>query len=292
MDKKYREQIEINEKILKEYSRKSNMIGNVKLLVCLIFGAIILRNVINGESIWVFLLIVSITLIPLWIHHSKIIAKVEKSKILIKINQQYLSRIDGTWINFADTAKEFADPNHPYACDLDIVGNKSLFQLLNVSNTYFGRKKFVADLLESNYNKSEILKRQEAIRELSEDIIFSNEFQHISSQIKPNDEFESLLDNLKKDIKFINNPLLRFILKYLPLFTAPFIAATVIFQIESLYFPNRKPVFYCCSHSNGASFYVGVWCTQKYDIFFFSCRDSIQFQSLQRFTKINSNKRF
>ena len=235
MDKKYKEQISIHEKIVNEYSKKSNMIGNLKLLLCLILVAIVIFRFSDGIQMFFPVTVIFIVLAFLWAYHAKIIAKLERSKILIKINQKYLSRIDGTWIQFKDNAEEFANPEHRYACDLDIVGEKSLFQLLNVANTYYGRERFVKDLLESDYSQQELLKRQEAIAELSKDILFSNEFQYISSQIKPNKDVEILLENLKKDSKFINNNILRVILKYLPLVTVPFIALTLIFQVSSLY---------------------------------------------------------
>lgn len=72
-----------------------------------------------------------------------------------------------------DSGKEYvlqltARPEgHPYAHDLDIFGEDSLFQRINRTVTYGGRKRLVDSLLEPCKKAGEIRERQEAAADLS-----------------------------------------------------------------------------------------------------------------------------
>ena len=72
-----------------------------------------------------------ITLVVVCVYHYKLQARIKYSLKMVEINKRHLSRISGDWIGFEDIGEEFISINHPYASDLDIVGKKSLFQLLN-----------------------------------------------------------------------------------------------------------------------------------------------------------------
>jgi hypothetical protein len=94
---------------------------------------------------------------------------------LSKINSDELLRTKGKLDGF-DPGLEFAYTEHPYHNDLDIFGNNSLFQLINRCTTFWGRKT-LADWLSFKADSVEILKRQNSIKELSENIDWLQEFQ-------------------------------------------------------------------------------------------------------------------
>lgn len=66
---------------------------------------------------------------------------------------------------------EFEVSNHRYASDLDIVGDNSLYALVNRAVTWSGRK-VMADWLLGQADVAEVTKRQEAVKELKEMIDF------------------------------------------------------------------------------------------------------------------------
>ena len=66
-----------------------------------------------------------------------------------------------------DGVEERMNPAHPFTFDLDIFGQKSIFQYINRTCTQFG-KTFLADWFEQPLsNKADIIRRQAAISELA-----------------------------------------------------------------------------------------------------------------------------
>src|SRR5207248_10959774 len=80
-----------------------------------------------------------------------------------------LARIEDRWIGTGDSQSSFGNESHPYATDLDIFGKASLFELLNTARTRSGEATLGRWLLEPA-NREEILRRQEAVDELRNNI--------------------------------------------------------------------------------------------------------------------------
>ncbi|MAE86281.1 MAG: hypothetical protein CMB80_26335 [Flammeovirgaceae bacterium] len=87
---------------------------------------------------------------------------------LVDINNEELKR-SALELHDFETGEEFLIENHPNQHDLDIFGQHSLYQLINRSSTQDG-KKLVAKWLSDQPTNEEIKERQEAIKELSQDI--------------------------------------------------------------------------------------------------------------------------
>lgn len=97
--------------------------------------------------------------------HTVIAHKKQRASALVKVNEEEIAYLSGQKVLFDDGA-EFVDFNHPYSYDLDIFGQRSLFQNINRTETFKGRQK-LARLLTAIVPQGEILKNQLAIKELS-----------------------------------------------------------------------------------------------------------------------------
>jgi hypothetical protein len=106
-------------------------------------------------------------LIYLDIGHRRIIWRREHAAVLRDINDHSSWRLDGRWVAFKDTGADFQDDSHPYASDLDIFGRGSLFQWINVTRTYLGRRRLSRILTAPPEALSVIRERQAAIAELA-----------------------------------------------------------------------------------------------------------------------------
>lgn len=62
---------------------------------------------------------------------------------------------------------EFADPGHLFTTDLDVFGENSIFQVVNRSATHAGKARLAHWLKVPLRNKTEIVSRQEAVKELA-----------------------------------------------------------------------------------------------------------------------------
>ena len=106
--------------------------------------------------------------------HSKLQFKRKINQALLSINTDEISFLERKTIPF-ENGEEFQDFQHPYAYDLDIFGNHSLFQHLNRSATFIGKKALATTLLQKSDN-DEILSNQEAIAELNQKIDWRQDF--------------------------------------------------------------------------------------------------------------------
>lgn len=77
-------------------------------------------------------------------------------------------RLEGAWWSDG-TGAEFAPADHPYAHDLDVVGDRSLFARLDTTCTRAGAAR-LADWLLRASPPDEVRRRQEAVRELRDDL--------------------------------------------------------------------------------------------------------------------------
>ncbi|GGF04019.1 DNA mismatch repair protein MutS [Flavobacterium limi] len=106
--------------------------------------------------------------------HSRLSFQKQLLGALLKINENEISFLKREKLPF-ENGFEFNDFHHPYAYDLDIFGENSLFQNLNRTATFIGKKTLANQLLKLNSNQ-DILENQEAIKELVSKTDWRQEF--------------------------------------------------------------------------------------------------------------------
>ena len=237
LQEKYVAIIAKHEDVLKKSTPIFNIMGYAKLALVLLVGVLAFITFADGFS---FLPVfigapAAAVLVVLWINHIRLHERINRSKGIISICSRQIDRITGGWVNFEDTGAEYIDTEHRYACDLDIVGQKSVFQLLNTTHTWHGRQRFASDLLNPDYCRAELLERQAAISELSKDTEFSCDIEYSLSKIGVASSAVSLIDELENSRPLVKSRAVRFMLTYLPILSLAFIAATIIFALEIFY---------------------------------------------------------
>ena len=235
--REFEQQITQYENLLESQMKLFKLIGGVKLLHVGLIGVIVYLSFTNtaNQVALIICAVVASLLTGFWIFHGKLKAKINYARGIILINQHHLARISGSWSGFTDTGFEFINHDHPYASDLDIVGQKSIFQFLNTTNTWHGRQKFANDLLNTSYTDSEINQRQTAIAELSKDIAFANHLQYLFSKIGVSAGAKSIEGQLANTTPFMKNRALKSLILYAPLVGALFIVFALLTRIPALY---------------------------------------------------------
>ncbi len=156
-------------RINQKYNKAINITSNLRLLVFIsgialsIFLLIVKYYFILGALFIVF--VVSFGYL-LFVHDKMFKARMYTS-LLAKINEDSLKRLNGEWSTFSDDGKDFLDVSHEYAHDLDIFGNRSVFQWINSANTYLGRRALSGLLSGNKKDEVSIKARQEAVGELA-----------------------------------------------------------------------------------------------------------------------------
>lgn len=77
-----------------------------------------------------------------------------------------LARLEERWVGLAEGGERFQDTEHPYALDLDVFGQGSLFQLLTTAQTATGEETLARWLLDGA-DPSTVRARQAATRDLA-----------------------------------------------------------------------------------------------------------------------------
>lgn len=166
--RKFEEIIREQEGFIKENDKKYHLLGNLRLFAIAI-ALYTFFMVIDYEKGVSYIGVGLIALISFGIlvkKHNEIKGQLAYAKGLVIINKKYIDRIQGKWDEFEDIGEEYLDHAHPYALDLDIVGKHSLFQMINTTGTWHGRQALAKMLLHPDKKLQEIMKRQQAVREL------------------------------------------------------------------------------------------------------------------------------
>lgn len=160
---------------LKAINTKYNTISFLRFISILLLLGSLFYYIKTSESVFVISAIVLFAgFIVLMRIHSKLSFQKKIKSALVKINENEITYLERKSIPFENGA-EFNDFHHPYAYDLDIFGEHSLFQNLNRTATFIGKKTLAKQLLTLLPNV-EILKNHNAVQELKEKLNWRQEF--------------------------------------------------------------------------------------------------------------------
>jgi len=163
--------------------------------------------------------------------HSNLSFQKKLLMALLKINENEISFLKREKLPF-ENGIEFNDFHHPYAYDLDVFGDHSLFQNLNRTATFIGKKTLANQLLKLNSNEA-ILENQDAVKELKSKINWRQEF--LALAVVSHDSKEAY-DSLMYWNSFRNNTLPKVLIILLIVFP------TLFFGFLAGYFITSKTI--------------------------------------------------
>lgn len=217
----YKELIELYSERLKEAEEKLNRVkrkiynvGTVKLII---FIAMIAALFYGSKYVWQvnfsIIVIGVIVFIILSRYHTRLFQQKDYLKVLKQINKQELNGLNHDFMN-EDSGEEFINYDHLYTHDLDVFGRGSLFQYINRSATQLGREKLASWLINQLHNKKEILKRQNTIKALSEELETRQEFRATGLLFQGKSADKEEIDRWAKSPLFFKN---RVFIRLLPI---------------------------------------------------------------------------
>lgn len=171
-------------------------------------------------------------------YHEKIAYQKKHTAFLKRINEAEILREKCNLEEF-DTGVRFMDHDHPYASDLDIFGQHSVFQLVNRTTTESGMI-LLSQWLSQPAPASEIKERQKAIKELSEKLDWRQDF-HATGM-----HFQNKKSDYKKLLEWLGAPagLLRYrrVLKAIAIILPVLLLFSVYFFYANL--DSENAIFY------------------------------------------------
>jgi hypothetical protein len=161
----YNDRLNQRHQSLKELLRRVRLVGYMRGAAGLLIPAMLwLAFVPHLVSGWLTFIPVAAFLV-LNRHYEDVHVKLSRANRAIEFYERGIARIEGRWMGEGITDARFADSTHLYANDLDIFGKGSLFDLLCTARTRSGQET-LANWLCNPESRSEILRRQDAIDEL------------------------------------------------------------------------------------------------------------------------------
>ncbi|WP_035758893.1 MutS-related protein [Flavobacterium tegetincola] len=178
---------------LKIRTRKYSAISLFRVVVAVLF---LVNAYLAIEAYQTFHFYIGILLVAVFIavmrFHKAIELKRKLDQNLMQINTAEAAYINEQKLPF-ENGSEYIDFKHEYAYDLDVFGPDSLFQHLNRTATFIGKKRLANQLLACQ-NQEQISLNQQAIQELAKDLTWRQDFEAIA---KLSTDSEKLYTKLK-----------------------------------------------------------------------------------------------
>ncbi|WP_330441528.1 MutS-related protein [Flavobacterium sp. C4GT6] len=190
---------------LEQLKKQYNIISFLRLVAVLgilFFGWQLLKT--EGDFVYLIGIVIGIIVFAFLMKKHGAISKARtRARALKKINIDEMTFLKKECIPF-ENGEEFIDFHHTYSYDLDIFGNRSLFHNMNRTQTFKGKEK-LALLLLNVLPQDDILKNQEAIKELSAKPEWRQEIMAMGKMNKDNGTiYKKLIGWSKSNLKGIS----------------------------------------------------------------------------------------
>ncbi|WP_315504294.1 DNA mismatch repair protein [Capnocytophaga sputigena] len=215
MTNSYKEKLTEATTQYQKLNKQYNQMGLLRLVAMLLIIGLVYQ-LIKAPSILMglFCILAIIVFFLLIVKHKKTSALRTIAKTKIRLNEQEIAFLE-QHIFFTDNGSAFQQENHPYAYDLDILGERSLYHYLNRTHTFLGRKLLAERLLSPTPER--ILDTQKQIQALTPDLTWRQTFTAYAQQIDDSEEFYTKLSAwAKAPIKLLSNTM-RYTLIALPI---------------------------------------------------------------------------
>lgn len=149
------------------YLEKQINVNSLFRLGIILGGSAVLFQVFQTNNVWLLLISVFIIVFVfafLVRRQSQLERKRDYALAFLSVNDNELALADGG-TNMYDNGAKYDDGKHPYVSDLDVFGEKSIFELINRAATVDGVECLSSWLLAPSA-KETILQRQNAVEEL------------------------------------------------------------------------------------------------------------------------------
>lgn len=171
----YQNKVTQYSELFSKINKRYNSISLLRLLSIFLCLFLLFYYIKTNENLYVVFAFLSfVGFIFLMRIHSRLSFQKQLTTALLNINVNEIAFLKREKLPF-ENGIEFNDFHHPYAYDLDIFGEHSLFQNLNRTATFVGKRTLANQLL-NQFSNETILENQEAINELKSKFDWRQEF--------------------------------------------------------------------------------------------------------------------
>lgn len=183
----YRETIAAYTRRSDGLKRKMHLCGTIRLLlVAVLIAAIWLLKAGSWQILAGTTVLLLIPFIALMVYHTFLSGQKDYADTLIRLCNDELNGLEYDFSGF-DGAPEKSSADHSFSLDLDVFGNRSIFQSINRTVTTIGKETLSGWFIHPLTDKEDILKRQEAILELSMQTQLRQHF-YVTGKLQPKEK--------------------------------------------------------------------------------------------------------
>jgi hypothetical protein len=161
----YTERLEARRQAVARHDQRHRTIGNVRLVVFL-SAAVLAWLAWGRDALSAFWLgLPAAVFVCLIVAHERVLRARRAAGRAVAHYESALARLDGQWAGHGETGERFLDGTHPYAADLDLFGQGSLFELMSTARTRMGED-ILARWLLATADPAVLRARHQAVAEL------------------------------------------------------------------------------------------------------------------------------
>jgi TM2 domain-containing membrane protein YozV len=224
---------------LQKATRRTARISALRVAIFLAgMVAIYVAAGISATAVIIVSVAFVVAFILIVLQHQRVHQQAEELQRLVTINGNELKALQGDYSGFGD-GKQFIEPGHPYAGDLDIFGAGSIFQYINRTATSVGNARLAQWLSVPCLSTTEIKERQQAVADLKSRRAWRQQFQSEGIRVsEETNDTRGLLSWLHMPAEF-GSKLYRVLIVLTPIagatMVALLVAGVVSFQLFVLY---------------------------------------------------------
>jgi len=164
-------------------SRRAAIVANLRLLV-FVTGAVMAWLVFGSKVLAGGWLVPPVLLfVALLVAHDRLLSERDRALRSVAFYERAFARLESRWAGGGTQGERFGDPHHPYAGDLDLVGEGSLYEFLCAARTRAGEDTLAAWLL-GPATPEQIRLRQEAVRELTPRLDLREDLARLGDEVR------------------------------------------------------------------------------------------------------------
>ena len=165
---------------MKTLKEKASRFSTIRFL--LVIGVIFFIYQVESSNRIFYMVSIILVVVFLYIAylHRQVKSKLEDKETMIEVYDGIVKRKNEEWKSFEDQGIDFLKEDMTQEMDLDVFGKASLFQYLNVASTLHGREALAHLLSVKKQQPDNIIKRQNAVKELIDKQSFTLEMNMLS----------------------------------------------------------------------------------------------------------------
>jgi hypothetical protein len=128
-------------------ARRHDLMANGRLALAGVAAIVAIGVWGAGWWSWPWLAVPLLGFAALAIAHDRVLVALERARRAVDVYERGLARLEDRWAGTGPTGQAYAAADHPYAADLDLFGDGSLFQLVSTARLHAGEETLAGWLL-------------------------------------------------------------------------------------------------------------------------------------------------